>query len=333
MVVRLIGGSEYQAPLALALAESGLAVKQHGVKDWRAGRVRADANRAVIVAGQSIAGAIGPKYALIAVQYGCAMESGLRCRDEKQIALGERQLAAARRKGTFWVACSAWAAHYCRLHTGLRVNKIIFPAVEVERFMPSERQRLRTTETPVILHSSPEGDAALEGVSQELGPDFVVRRLSATPEQLPDALRDGDIWLSLEAGGDTSGGVIRAMAANLVIVGTNVGALWPYTTGTPLYRHGMLAWRSRQVGGVVFDWKQRDYPKAVASHIRAAWQYRAELQARRWARRWHNLDLFGQKWLEAIAAAARQFGLKDSGVVATAEVKAAAAVHPWEGKR
>jgi len=307
------GVSQYWTRLVQALKAAGVAVAWHGLGEWASGKAGANPASDLLIVDNHDALHIQPEYAVIAVQHGCAMEHGLRCGSKPLIEMGIAQAKAATRKRVFWVACSDWAAERCRVHMGVRADRIIFGGVDVDSFVPSERQRLRTTETPVVLHHCVDGNkgqALLGEITQQLGAKFVIRQLKAAPEDVPNAMRGGDIWLCLSASEGLPTVVEEAMATNLVVVGTNVGVLWPHTRGTPLHRAGMVGWLNGEIGGVVFDWQQRRYPEVVASHIGAAWQHRAKFNGRKYARQWFSLETFGRKWLETIEVASQRFGLE-----------------------
>ena len=310
---RADGASQYQARLAEALRAAGVSVCWDTLDAWKSGRAKGDPNQDFIIVAAEDAGQIQAEYAVIAMEYTCWAEHGLRCRTKEHLALGRMQADAATRKRTLWVACSDWAAHHCRLHAGVRADRIIYGGVDIDTFIPSERQRTRSTKRPVVLHHAThvnKGHHLLAGLEKALGGAFELRELRCEPHEVPEAMRQADIWLSLSASSGLPTTVLEAMACGLIVVGTNVGVLWPHACGTALRDGPFLGWLDKEVGAVVFDWQQRDYPEAVAAHVRAAWGHRKELgNGREYARRWWSLETFGRKWLEALWLAGERFGV------------------------
>lgn len=323
MVVRIVtrskkpepdGASQYTARLVASLVACGLTTHRHTFHEWEAGTATGDPKQDIVIAPARDAMRIQPAYGVIAVEQTCGMERGLRCRMPTHMKVGRQQMAAATRKRTFWVAPSHWAARHCRLHTGVQVDRVIFGGVDVDEFMPSERQRLRAAKRPVVLHYAMDansGQHLLAGIEKALKGAAELRELHCKPEEVPEAMREADMWLSLSTSGVLPMAVLEAMSSGLVVVGTSVGVLWSHTRGVVLRDGPALGWLNKEIGAVVFDWQQRDYPEVVAHHIRAAWHHRKALgKGREYARRWWSLETFGRKWVEALAMAAKRFGLK-----------------------
>ena len=307
------GQSQYQGRLLAELRAAGVAAEWHTLAQWKAGTAKGDPSQDFIIVAAEDAGQIQADYAVIGVQYTCWAEHGLRCRSKEHLALGRMQSDAAKRGRTLWVACSDWAAYHCRLHAGVRADRIIYGGVDIDTFIPSERQRTRSTKRPVVLHHAThvnKGHHLLAGLEKALGGAFELRELRCEPHEVPEAMRQADIWLSLSASSGLPTTVLEAMSCGLIVVGTNVGVLWSATRGTPLHDGPFLGWLNKEVGAVVFDWQQRDYPEAVAAHLRAAWKHRKALgNGREHARRWWSLETFGRKWLEALWLAGERFGV------------------------
>lgn len=320
---------EYWDALVSALGLSGMGVDRIRLDDWRAGKVKASPKSDLLIVDNQDCMHIAPEHAVLAVQHGTGMERGLRLGAQTDIDMGRQEWAAARRKRTFWVACSDWAAAHCRHHTGVSADRIICGAVDVDAFFPSERQVTRDAKRPVVLHDcmDPEsGNQIIGAVATALGDEFEVRPVSAASTPMAEALHAGDIWLSLSASQGLPTVVMEAQASDLVVVGTNVGVLWPYCQGQALQSRdkGAVAWLNKEAGAVVFDWQWRRRPEYIADWVRAAWAQRAKLHPRDFALKWYSLELFGQKWVAAIDLAARRFGLSGSAPGPEAKAKPSA---------
>lgn len=326
------GVAQYWQRVQAGCAAQGIAVQWTALDDWKAGRAKGDPKRDIIIVDNHDALHVQGEYALIAVQHGCAMAHGLRDHSKPHVQMGEKQLAAAQRDRTLWVACSDWAAHFCRLHMGVQADRIIYAGVDTDTFIPSERQRRRDATRPVVLtHCSDtnKGRHLRDDVAKSLGDDAEMKALHCEPHKVPDMMRAADIWLSLSASEGLPTVVMEAMSCGLIVVGTNVGVLWPYTCGTPLTEGRFMAWLNKQIGAVVFDWKQRDYTEVVADHVRSAWRHRKQLVGGRdFARQFWSLETFGRKWLEAIRLAALRFGIALDGKAAPVKAKAQANGRP-----
>lgn len=318
------GVSQYWGRLRQALTQFGVAVEWVTLDDWQGGRASGNPATDLLVMDNQDAGLVPNDYGVIAVQHGCAMENGLRNIDNKQgrglLALGSRQFTAGMRSKTFWVGCSDWAARHCRKHMGVLADRIIFPPVDTDRFFPGIRQRRRDAKVPVILHDCRDinkGNALINAMASALSGAFEVRRLNCAPDEVPEAMRDADIWLCLSASEGGPMVIQEALATDMVVVGPNVGVLWPYCCGTRLGHHdavaslhaGMVAWLNREIGAVVFDWRYRALPSVVAEFVVGAWRNQKELRGREYARRWYSHETFARKWLETLWLAAERFGL------------------------
>ncbi len=307
------GVGQYWERLCAAIGKHGIGADWITLDEWAAGKAGADPARDIIIADNQDALAIQPEYAVIAVQHGCAMEHGLRCGTKPHIEMGQLQYQAARRARTFWVGCSDWSAYHCAKHTGVRADRVICGTVNTNVFFPNERQRARNTEVPVILHHAIDGNKGAEIVQRvagELGSAFKVQLLKVPAKEVPDALRGADMWLSLSASEGLPTVVIEALATNLVVVGTDVGVLWPFASGKPMEARtkGVVGWLNDEVGATVFNWQWRTCPECIADFVRETWKARQVCNGRRYAMKWWSLEVFGQKWLEAIAAAMTRFG-------------------------
>jgi len=275
-----------------SLAQRGVAVK------WTAlDGLSGVADRDLIVADNQHVAAIPAKYAVIGVQHGCAGEHkarvpGWACGD--MIAV---QRASAARRRTFWVGCSEWAAFYCHKHYGRHANRIIYGAVDLSKFKPGERQRRRDAARPVVLHHCADpnkGRDVIDALATACGDAFEFRRLNVPPDQVPDAMRESDMWLCLSAAEGLPTVVQEAIATGLAVVSTDVGVSWQ-----PCSDMGTLVmpWGARNSIGVVTD-------------LRTAWESRAGRHPRLFAEQWYGLDLFAQKWAETIDAASQSLGVR-----------------------
>ena len=331
------GVSQYWGRLQRALQGVSLAVEWVSLADWESGKAAGNPHTDLLVMDNQDAGLIPSDYGVIAVQHGCAMENGLRNMTNKQgqglLSLAGRQFAAGMRPKTFWVGCSDWSARHCRQHMGVRADRIIYPPVDTDRFFPGIRQRRRDAKVPVVLHDCRDvnkGNALIGAVASALSGAFEVKRLNCAPDEVPEAMREADIWLCLSASEGAPMVVQEALATDMVVVGPNVGVLWPYCCGTRLGHHdavasqfhGMAAWLNREIGAVVFDWRYRALPAVVAEFVVGAWRNRKELRGREYARRWYSHETFGRKWLETLWLAGERFGVAGAPPAPTAQAVA-----------
>lgn len=310
-----VGLPKYWASLVKSLAGMGLDARRLTLGEWGDGTGGADPQRDIVVVLAHEIDLIPPEYAVIALRYGCATERGLRCSNTRSLRLGATEVAASARKRTFCVAASDWAAHYGYRHGGARTDRIIHGAVDVDTFMPGERQRLRATKRPTILHGCTEHDkgaGVIGSVCHELADQFDEIEMEAGADVLPETMRGGDIWLGLAASACLPAAVMEAMATDMVVVGTDVGLLWSLCGGRRASCGADRAnlWLNTDAGVAVFDWQWRESPKQVAAFVRKAWAERKRLRPRDYARQWFDYPLFAAKWLDAIQAAAKRFGIK-----------------------
>jgi glycosyltransferase involved in cell wall biosynthesis len=189
---------------------------------------------------------------------------------------------------------------------GVPADRIVYGSVDIHRFIPSERQRLKNTAKPVVLHHCADpnkGSKFIAGVADALGDDFEVRRLDCPSDKVPDAMREADIWLCLSASEGLPTVAMEAMACGLVTVSTNVGVFWK------MGEHLKDGFCLRSMGAAVFDWQRRDDPPFVAEIVRTAWSHRMRLTGRPYARRWWSIEQSGKKWTDCIVAAGKKLGV------------------------
>ena len=309
------GVPQYYRNLQGACDKLGVPIGWVTLADWLAGAVPRDPNRDLLICTNQYAAQIPNEYAVIAVQHGCAMQHGLVNGYEPHVAMGAKQLQAARRPRTFWVACSDYAAYQCKRHMGVRAHRIILAAVDTTHFAPSERQRLRETAKPIILCHAPGADKGSERIPQvqsSLGGAFQIRNLTGIAAgAMPEAMRAGDMWLSLSRDEGLPTAVQEAMSTDLLVVGSATGLLWSYNEGVPLYAGGeaAVAWANKETGCVSFAPELLSKCGWVAEFVKAAWHHRAKLHSREFALKWFGTELFGRKWVESIALAAKELGL------------------------
>ncbi len=339
------GVARYWANLREGIAQNDLQIDLVTLAEWKAKKVVADPASDLIIVEHKDALAIDKPFAVIAVQSGCAMEYCLRMGEDDQREPAVAQFSARARKRTFWVACSDWAAHYCRRHTGVQADRIIRAGVDMSLFYPARRQMKRDASKPVVLHNCAnlnQGRNIIGQVAEQLSDAFEVRRLSCDAAKVADAMREADIWLSLSTTAGMSMAVYEALASNLVVVGTSAGALWRGMANAKAIhsRHaGLVAWRDDEIGAMIFDWQWLHRPNYIADWVNAAWHYRAHLKGRDYALKWHGLGLFAQKWLEAIEVASKQFKLTAHKAKATGKprpkpkAKPVAKLHSEHGVR
>jgi len=299
------GVGQYWERLRSCLKGVGIGCDWLALKDWLGGQVAGNPATDLLIMDNQDSIVVQPQYHVIAVQHGCAGEHKARVPSWNCGDILERQATAAKRPNTFWVGCSQWAAAKCKQHTGVAADRIIYGCVDTERFIPSERQRLRDAKKPVVLHHCQDdnkGSGLIGAVAQELGDAFEVRRLKVPPDKVADAMREADIWLCLSASEGLPTVAQEALSCGLVAVSTNVGIFWPYMCGVPVTGG---AWANTEIGSVIFDWRQRTNAPFVANMVRAAWACRGQLHGREYARQWWGVPIFTQKWLETIRAALR----------------------------
>ena len=302
------GVGQYWERLRACIRNAGFGCDWLALKDWLGGTVAGNPAADLLITDNHDSIVIQPEYHVIAVQHGCAGEHKKRVPSWPCGDIVERQAAAARRPNTFWVGCSQWAAAKCKRHMGIAADRIIYGCVDTDRFIPSERQRLRDAKRPVVLHHCQDdnkGSGLIDAVAQELGDAFEVRRLKVPPAQVADAMREADIWLCLSAAEGLPTVAQEALSCGLVAVSTNVGIFWPYMCGVPVAGG---AWANPEIGSVIFDWRKRTDAPFVANMVRAAWACRKQLHGREYARQWWSVPIFTQKWLETIRVALRRLG-------------------------
>ena len=318
MAVRLItpdavdapgGVSQYWTRMVRAARALNLTIEWRTPSNWRDG---ANPDDLFIVVNQD-ARTIPQPFKVVAVMHSSAMENGLRNGSEGMIQMGCDQWESALRPNTFWVAVSPCTAHDCLHHMGIHADRIINVGCNTDALYPSERQVRRDVARPVVMHHAVDpnkGSGVIDAVSRELAGTFDFKPLSCPPAQIGDTLRQADIFLCIAK--DEGGPIVvaEAMCAGLVTVSANVGFVWTACGGAPLQsrRKGMVAWLNREAGIVAFDWKLCDRPEIVADFVRAAWRERALLDPRPYALQHFTLPVFGQRWIEALHAAAHKLG-------------------------
>jgi hypothetical protein len=275
------------------------AFKRHGLDvPWESPVGGAwDKDRDILIVTNEDAVKIPPDIAVIAIQHGCAGQVFERAQVPWFGTVDADQVKASKRPRTYWVSCSEECAHEYFQRHGYHADRIIMGGLDTDRFFPSERQMLKDRARPVVLHycvGKGKGEDAIGPVTAELGDEFLVKKLDAPVEAVPDAMRTADMFLCLSVSEGCPCVVNEALATGLVIVSTDVGLYWRAEDAPP---------------GVSFRWQDRDDAKLVASAVRAAWKDRRRLDGRRWALRWLNLPLFGQGFLEAVVDASKRFGV------------------------
>lgn len=313
------GSGQYWERLKYCLHKAGIECDWVSLDGWLGGQVSGNPATDLLIVTNQDAGKIQPEYAVIAVQHGCAGEHLARIPTwQGGQGFMDAQARAGKRDRTFWVACSQWAAVHCKKHMGVMADRIIYGCVDTDKFIPSERQRLRDSSKPVVLHHCADpnkGSEIIGAVTRALGAAFDVRRLNVPPAQVAAAMRETDIWLCLSASEGLPTVVQEALSCGLIVVGPDIGVLWPYANGAPISsrQEGLCGWANPEVGSVVFPWKLRTNAEFVADMVRAAWACRGELHGRDYARQWWSAPLFTQKWLEAIALAVQRFAVVKAG--------------------
>jgi len=313
-----VGGvPRYYDNLVKACGIVDVGINDSTLIDWKAGRLSISADNDLVIVTNQYACDIPPQYAVIAIQHGCAMEHGLANNYQPHIEMGARQLAAAQRERTYWVAVSEYAALHCKWHMGVDARRIIWGAVDTEAFHPGERQMHRNPQGKIVVLASATDDCKgrhlLDDVANALGDCFSVKNLvGVKPSEMPDALRSGDIFLSLSLEEGLPTVVQEALSVGLVVVGTRTGFLWSHAHGDPVYcgNRDAVAWANYDVGAVIFDPRLRDMAEWVADFIRGAWERRHRFNGRVFALRWFGLELFGRQWALAFAEAREELGVK-----------------------
>ena len=254
-------------------------------------------------------------YAVIGVAHGSAMERGIRNgNDPMWVNMGKDQAEAGRRPRTFWVSTCPISALDCKRHMGVTVDRCIVVGCDTTMLYPSERQTRRDARVPVIVHNCSEpnkGNDVFPAVEAELRGEFTFRRLACAPDKLGDFLRAADMFLQLsrEEGGPNV--ICEAMTAGLVVVGSDVGILAALTrdVALPSRDPAAVGWINRDAGVATFDWRLLAKPHCVVDFIRGAWAARAILDPRPFALQHFSLPVYGQKWCDAIQAAAAKLGV------------------------
>lgn len=310
------GVPRYWRNVVEGLAARGLRADCLVMDEWRDRKDLVTAASDLVVTTNECACALPAEYVIIAVQHGSAGVHKERVPNWDCGNMVEEQKRSAARPRTYWVACSDWAAYYSYQHMGVEADRIIMGCVDTELFVPGERQYRRDARRPVVLHSCSDGNkgaGAIDAIGELLEPDFEIRQLRCSQDEVPAAMREGDIWLSLSRSEGLPTVVQEAMVTNLVVVGTDVGVLWPHTDGLALYEgERQLGWFNPEVKCFVFRWQDRDDPALVAALVRRAWAMRAAAQPSDNARRWYNRDIFTQKWIEVLKETMERFGVKGS---------------------
>lgn len=251
----------------------------------------------VIVVENGLSLLIPARFCAVAVQHGCAGAHLARVPSWPGVEIVAQQRAAAQRPNTYRVACSEWADHECARHIGVSADRIIYGCVDTERFVPGERQYRRDATRPVVLHhcaDTNKGSSIIKSVKAALSDEFEFRRLKCPADRVPEAMREADIWLCLSASEVLPTVVQEAMATSLVVVGTDVGVLWP-------------EWVAEQTGAVVVPWQKRGNVGIVAAALRHAWAHRHDTRGCAFAREFWSIPVFRRKWRAALRDAARQW--------------------------
>jgi len=320
----------YWAALETALGAVKVPVERISPSAWKSGQGRVAHNEVLIITDAEQAASIPQPYGVIALQHDSPDETALR--------LGEPRTknAIGKRDRTIWVASSEWVAHFCHAHTGIVTERIIFGAVDPNTFFPSERQRLRSTERPVILHRCTDkngGSEDIEQIAKLLADSFDVRTLSCGAGQVAETLRSADIWLNLDASGVFAMPTPQAMATDMVVLSTDVGPCWLNEKHLALDEARPGAWLESGRGIVVFDWRWRSRAEDVAAWVRTAWQQAKNLHPRNCSRRWFGPALFAQKWVELILAAVKRFNLDSQPAQPNPQPNPSNAGHPPRSQR
>ena len=290
------GVAQYWARMLNGLATRGVSVKSVPLAEI----ARHATSQDIVIVDNHDCLVVPSAVACIAVQHGCAGAHFARCPEwpgGAEMAAAQRE--AAKRPRTMMVGCSEWAAHFGLEFTGAMAGRIIYGAVDLNAFHPSERQRRRDASVPVALHhcaDSNKGSGIIDRVAAALKGEFEFRRLNVPPASVPAAMQGADIWLCLSAAEGLPTVVQEAMAVNLVVVGTDVGVLWP-------------PYAAADTGATIFDWRKRADAAFVAERVREAWANRQKVNGRAWAQAWWGLTLAGQKWAECIAFARERLGV------------------------
>lgn len=254
---------------------------------------RAVPGHSLVIVDNHDALAMPDRIAVVAVQHGNAGEHLARVPGWKAgVAMVPKQAAAGKRKHTYWVACSEWAAWCGKKWMGVAADYIVPGMVDTQAFAPSARQQHRTAGTPVVLHHCADpnkGSEHVEAIEAACHGAFAFRRLKCAPADVAKAMQAADIWLCLSAAEGLPTVLQEAAATGLCCVSTAVGVAWPAPD---------VPWVT------TFHWREREKSTAVAKALYSAWtRHDWRVPHQHAVENW-SMEVCGKKWVDALKIAA-----------------------------
>ncbi len=178
-------------------------------------------DRAIVICDNHTALDWPRDYPLVAFQHGVAWQKAWLTRTLTDARMAARQLLAARRPRTVWVACAHWIARaFGRLHPGAPQH-VVFHYVEPERF-DGRRDAAGST---LVLHdarSPHKGQRQIELLQRAL-PQWRFEPLACKPDEVADRMRKAAAFVHLSRYEGNSIVCNEAMAMDLPCIFTDVG--------------------------------------------------------------------------------------------------------------
>ena len=171
---------------------------------------------------------------VIGFRHGVAAEKVGQTRSVRDFLLSRAQARAARRPNTLWVACAQWIAAAAVELYGLPECKVIYHAVDHERF----NGRRDGFQADLVLHDArtPHKGEELISILARRFPSFRFEPLRCQPAQVPQRMSTGAAFLHLSRYEGNSIVCNEAMAMDLPCLFTNVGLMRDLGGPTEVWR-------------------------------------------------------------------------------------------------
>jgi hypothetical protein len=159
----------------------------------------------------------------IGFQHGVAREKVRVTRNLKDAKLAYRQMRAARRANTLWVACAEWISEAFGTLHGNRASHIVYHPVDLERF----DGRLDNAGSNLVLHdarSEAKGRSAVQWLAEAF-PAYRFEPLACAPSEVPDRMRKAAAFVHLSKYEGNSIVCNEAMASDLPCLFSRVGLM------------------------------------------------------------------------------------------------------------